>query len=66
MFITVKSRTMENHINRVTKLDVEKFMQLNSIKTLDELLNLPDERYHTMKGFTWHLLKEILRLRKIQ
>jgi hypothetical protein len=57
---------MENHSDRVLKVDVEKFMQLNSIKTLDELLNLPDERYHKMQGFTWHLLKEILRLRKIQ
>jgi hypothetical protein len=42
------------------------FMQVNAIATLKELLLIPDEVLVEMPGFGWHLLKEILLLRKIQ
>jgi len=42
------------------------FMQVNAIASLKELLLIPDEVLVEMPGFGWHLLKEILLLRKIQ
>lgn len=42
------------------------FMRVNAIASLKELLLIPDEVLVEMPGFGWHLLKEILLLRKIQ
>lgn len=41
------------------------FMAVNGIKTIDELISIPDEVLVTLPGFGWHLLKEILLFRKI-
>ena len=57
---------MENHFEAEISAELKEFMRLNSIQSLDALLKLPDEKYHKMAAFTWHILKEILRLRKIQ
>ena len=45
--------------------ELEAFMALNSIETIDELIAIPDEVLFTLPGFGWHLLKEILVFRKV-
>ena len=45
--------------------ELEVFMALNSIETLDELIAIPDEVLVKLPGFGWNLLKEILLFRKV-
>jgi hypothetical protein len=45
--------------------ELEAFMALNAIETIDELNAIPDEVLVTLPGFGWHLLKEILLFRKV-
>lgn len=45
--------------------ELEAFMALNSVETIEELISIPDEVLFTMPGFGWHLLKEILLFRKV-
>lgn len=45
--------------------ELEAFMIVNGIATIDELIAIPDEVLVTMPGFGWHLLKEILLFRKV-
>lgn len=52
--------------NRKVSEDLKKFMEWNSIKTIEELVLLPDEKYYTMVGFTYHILTEILLLKENQ
>jgi hypothetical protein len=42
------------------------FMILNSILTFEELLLIPNEGFYKMEGFTYHLLTEILEIKKTQ
>lgn len=42
------------------------FMMLNSILTFEDLLLIPNEDFYVMKGFTYHLLTEILAIKKAQ
>ncbi|MFC6876912.1 hypothetical protein ACFQZF_10410 [Flavobacterium myungsuense] len=46
--------------------ELVEFMVLNTIQTVEELVLLSDEVLVDLNGFGWHLLKEILFLRKIQ
>uniref|UniRef100_UPI0040494197 hypothetical protein n=1 Tax=Flavobacterium sp. TaxID=239 RepID=UPI0040494197 len=46
--------------------ELQLFMQLNAIGSWKELVAVPDEKLIHLTGFTWHLLKEILLLRKVQ
>ncbi len=46
--------------------ELEAFMLLNKLQSIEELLLIPDEVLVEMPGFGWHLLKEILLLRKVQ
>lgn len=46
--------------------ELVEFMLLNRIQTVAELLLLSDEVLVNLHGFGWHLLKEIVLLRKIQ
>lgn len=46
--------------------DLKAFMLINKIDSLAELLSFADEVLIEMPGFGWHLLKEILLLRKVQ
>lgn len=46
--------------------DLQTFMDVNHINSLKELLSISDEVLIAMPGFGWHLLKEILFLRKVQ
>ena len=45
--------------------DLQNFMDVNHINSLKELLSISDEVLIAMPGFGWHLLKEILFLRKV-
>ena len=45
--------------------ELEAFMALNGIATIDELISIPDEVLVTLTGFGWNLLKEILLFRKV-
>jgi|GEM_PF-1204833 hypothetical protein len=55
----------EQHNSQVSPA-LATFMRVNAIASLKELLLIPDEVLVEMPGFGWHLLKEILLLRKIQ
>ena len=57
---------MENQNHTQPSKDVQKFMVINSIETVEELIAIPDEVLIEMPGFGWRLLKEILLLRNIQ
>jgi hypothetical protein len=46
--------------------ELQAFMFINKIESLEELLSISDEVLVEMPGFGWHLLKEILLLRKVQ
>ena len=46
--------------------ELQAFMLINTIESLEELLSISDEVLVEMPGFGWHLLKEILLLRKVQ
>lgn len=46
--------------------ELKGFMLLNKIESIAELLSFADEVLIEMPGFGWHLLKEILLLRKVQ
>ena len=54
----------ENEQNRPSD-ELQAFMLVNNIKTVAQLVALDDEVLVEMPGFGWHLLKEILLLRKI-
>jgi hypothetical protein len=54
----------ENEQNRPSD-KLQAFMVLNNIQSVAELVALDDEVLVEMPGFGWHLLKEILLLRKI-
>ena len=56
---------MNANQNVMPSTELKEFMEVNNIRTLDELLALPDETIVEMPGFGWHLLKEILLFRKI-
>mgnify|MGYP006187235071 FL=1 len=55
----------ENEQNRPSD-ELQTFMLVNNIQTIEELIAIPDEVLVEMPGFGWHLLKEILLLRKVQ
>ena len=57
---------MEEKVAYTISKELEAFMLLNRIQTVEELVFLPDEVLVDLNGFGWHLLKEILLLRKIQ
>ncbi len=42
------------------------FMQLHKIVSLDELLSIKNENLLKMEGFGWRLMKQVLSLRKVQ
>jgi hypothetical protein len=46
--------------------ELQAFMLINTIESLEELLSISDEVLVEMPGFGWHLLKEILLFRKVQ
>ena len=48
----------------VTSIDLQKFMEFNSISTVSDLLLLPNEDYYEMGGFTYHILTEILEIKQ--
>ena len=54
----------KQNINKPSS-DLQTFMEVNNIDTLEELLVISDEDLIAMPGFSWHLLKEILLLRNI-
>jgi hypothetical protein len=56
---------MKNQNDNQTSSDLQTFMEVNNIDTLEELLLISDEELIAMPGFSWHLLKEILLLRNI-
>lgn len=47
-------------------IDLQTFMDVNHINSLEELLSISDEVLMAMPGFSWHLIKELLLLRNIQ
>ncbi len=55
----------ENEKNKPSA-ELQAFMLVNNIQTIEELVALADEALVEMPGFGWHLLKEILLLRKVQ
>jgi len=59
-------RPMNKQDDKQISAELEAFMLLNKLQSLEELLLIPDEVLVEMPGFGWHLLKEILLLRKIQ
>ena len=48
----------------VTSIDLQKFMEFNSISTISDLLLLPNEDFYVMVGFTYHILTEILEIKQ--
>lgn len=50
--------------NRKGSEDLKNFMEWNSIKTIEKLVVLPNEKYYTMIGFTYHILTEILEIKE--
>ena len=45
--------------------ELQEFMMLNKIFTLNELLLIKEENLITMDGFGWRILKEILKLGQV-
>jgi hypothetical protein len=56
---------MKKQNNPTPSDDLKKFMDINSIASIDELIQIPDDVLITKQGFRWRLLKEILLFRKI-
>ena len=42
------------------------FMELHKIVSVDELLSIKNENLLKMEGFGWRLMKQVLSLRKVQ
>ena len=57
---------MQEHEQILPSDELQTFMLVNNIQTIEELVAIPDEVLVEMPGFGWHLLKEILLLRKVQ
>lgn len=57
---------MQEHEQNRPSAELKAFMLVNNIETVAELVALEDEVLVEMPGFGWHLLKEILLLRKVQ
>lgn len=57
---------MEEQEINLPSPELVNFMEINKIQTVEELVALTDEVLVEMPGFGWHLLKEILLLRKVQ
>ncbi len=57
---------MNKQDDKQISAELQSFMLLNKIQSIEELLLIPDEVLVEMPGFGWHLLKEILLLRKVQ
>ena len=57
---------MNKQDDKQISAELEVFMLLNKLQSQEELLLIPDEVLVEMPGFGWHLLKEILLLRKVQ
>ena len=57
---------MQEHEQNLPSDELQTFMLVNNIQTIEELIAIPDEVLVEMPGFGWHLLKEILLLRKVQ
>jgi hypothetical protein len=62
----LKYKTMNKQNDHTPSAELEAFMLMNRIQSLEELLRIPDDVLVEMPGFGWHLLKEILLLRKVQ
>ena len=61
-FVYYKKYThMENET--VISPELQKFMKLNNIEKLQDLLIIEDKYYLEMAGFGWRILREILELR---
>jgi len=61
-----KIRLMHKQNVKQPSAELQAFMLLNKIESIAELLSFADEVLIEMPGFGWHLLKEILLLRKVQ
>ena len=61
-----KIRFMHKQNEKHPSAELKAFMLLNKIESISELLSFADEVLIEMPGFGWHLLKEILLLRKVQ
>jgi hypothetical protein len=61
-----KLRLMHKQNDKQPSAELQAFMLLNKIESIAELLSFADEVLIEMPGFGWHLLKEILLLRKVQ
>ena len=57
---------MQEHEQNLPSDELQTLMLVNNIQTIEELVAIPDEVLVEMPGFGWHLLKEILLLRKVQ
>ena len=44
--------------------DLRKFMILNKVSTIETLLAIENEDYYTMIGFSYHILVEMLDLKR--
>jgi hypothetical protein len=56
---------MEKQNKPMPSIDLHEFMVNNSIASIEELIQIPDDVLITKQGFRWRLLKEILLFRKI-
>lgn len=45
--------------------ELQEFMKLHQLSTIDELLSYDDVELLKMSGFGWRLMKEVLKLREV-
>ncbi len=55
-----------NAEQEVVSPELQEFMSTQKIPSVAALLVIDNERLLGMEGFGWRLLKEVLRLRKVQ
>ena len=57
---------MERKKNIGVSPELEIFMALQGLSTLEDLLAIEDENLLKLEGFGWRLMKEVLKLREIE
>ena len=57
---------MERKKNIGVSPELEIFMALQGLSTLEDLLAIEDETLLKLEGFGWRLMKEVLKLREIE
>lgn len=57
---------MNTDNSKPISLELKNFMKFQKFSSLEELLAIENEDLLTLDGFGWRLMKEVLKLRKVE